>query len=193
MTRMCGEKPLDYAISKLQNRNTCIEVGAYYAGWTKHLAKHFDHVISFQTPKTEKLNNVGTTDGEFSEDGLPWKENMKKRLPEKYHGRYSFDLLAEEVQDLPNVMTVLHHSPPTVPFPYTFDLMTYDISRDPTEQLRHYRWWKNLGNPGAVMLMGIYDVKPYDNFEVSTEEFYDSIEHRWEKFPLDERYTVIYL
>lgn len=193
MTRMCGLKPLEYAINKLNNKSLCVEIGCYYAGWTKYLSTQFDSVIAFQTPKTEKLNNVGTTDGEFSEDGLKWKELMRSRLPEKYHGRYSFDLLAEQVEDLNNVMTILHHSPPIVPFSYEFDLFTYDISRDPTEQLRHYKWWRNKGKPGSVMLMGIYDVKPYDNFQITTDEFLSQIDHKWEKIPVDERYILIYL
>lgn len=193
MTRMCGLTPLDYVIGKSENKKMCIEVGAYYAGWTKYLSTQFENVIAFQTPRTNKLNNVGTSDGEFSEEGLKWKKIMQERLPEEYRGKYSFDLLAQEVQDLDNVMTVLHHSPPTIYFPYTYDLMTYDISRDPTEQLRHYKWWRKLANPRAIMLMGIYDVKSYDNFQVTTEEFYDSIEETWEKCPVDNRYIVIYL
>ena len=190
---MCSINPLDYAIERLKNKDLCIEIGCYYGGWTQHLSKKFNNVVAFQTPKSKKLNNVGTTDGEFSEEGLRWKELMRKRLPEEYQGRYSFDLLAKQIEDLNNVMTILHHSPPTVPFPYEFDLLTYDISRDPTEQLRHYNWWKNKGKKNSLILMGIYDVKPYDQFQITTEEFLSQIDHKWERISIDERYILIYL
>ena len=67
MTRMCQLDGIDHALNKLSTKKIAIELGTYYAGWTKYLAEKFDYVISFQTPKKHKLNNVGSEEGEFSE------------------------------------------------------------------------------------------------------------------------------
>jgi hypothetical protein len=190
---MCSTKPLDYAITKLKNKNLCIEVGGYYAGWTKYLASKFNSVIAFQTPDAAKLNHIGTTDGEFSEDGLKWKELMRSRVPDKYHGKYSFDFLAEQIQNLDNVMQILHNSPPTVEFNYAFDLCTIDITRDPVELCKQYNYWKNKGNKNSVILMGIYKPMPYDNFAITQDEFLEQIETNWYFYDQDPRYIIIEL
>jgi hypothetical protein len=193
MARMCSLDPIEYGLSKLSNVYTAIEVGTYYGGWTGFLAQHFDQVISFQSPDTNKLNHVGVSTGEFSEEGLKWKELMKQRLPIEYQDLYSFDYLAELVSSYPNVMQILHTSPPNVSFPYTFDLCTIDISRDPKEHLKQYSYWKNKGNNNSIILMGIYQPREYDNFSITQRQFLDSIEHSWHFYPQDNRYILIEL
>jgi len=193
MTRMCQLDGIDHALNKLSTKKIAIELGTYYAGWTKYLAEKFDYVISFQTPKKHKLNNVGSEEGEFSEEGLRWKEIMREKLPPEHQTYYSFDYLAELIEPHDNVLQLLHHSPPTVPFNYTFDLWTYDISRDPAEQLKQYKFWRNYGKPGSVMLMGIYHPQSYDNFEMTPQEFLDQINEKWEYVPNNKRYICIYL
>ena len=58
MARMCSLNPIEYSLSKLSSVHTAIEVGTYYGGWTSFFAKHFNQVISFQSPDTNKLNHV---------------------------------------------------------------------------------------------------------------------------------------
>lgn len=190
---MCSLKPIEYCLNKLSSKNTAIEIGTYYAGWTDLLAQNFDQVISFQSPDANKLNHVGANTGEFSEEGLQWKQLMKQRLPEQYQEMYSFDYLAELVCDYKNVMQILHTSPPNVSFPYTFDLCTIDITRDPKEHLKQYRYWKDKGHADSVILMGIYKPKEYDTFKLTQDQFLNSIEHNWHYFPDDDRYIVIEL
>ena len=193
MTRMCSTLPLEYAIKKLKDKNLCVEIGTYYAGWTKYLSDYFTNVITFQTPDMNKLNNVGSTDGEFSEDGLKWKQLMKQRLPEEYHNRYDFNFLTEQIQGIKNVMQILHNSPPAVSFEYQFDLCTIDITRDPEEHLKQYKYWKNKGKLGSIILMGVYDVKPYDNFSITQKDFFQKIETNWYFYEGDSRYIIIEL
>lgn len=193
MTRMCGTAPLDYAITQLKKTELCVEIGTYYGGWTKHLSTKFNNVITFQTPCFEKLNNAGTTSGEFSEDGLKWKKMMQQRLPEQYREEYSFDLLANQIKDLNNVMQILHNSPPLLEFNYNFDLCTIDITRDPGELYNQYIYWKNKGNKNSILLMGIYQPREYDNFSITQKQFLDSIEYNWHFYPQDNRYILIKL
>lgn len=193
MARMCSTKPLEHCISKLKNKHTAIEIGTYYFGWGQFLSERFDQVITLQSPESAKLNHVGSSKGEFSEDGLKWKQVMRERLPEDLHGDYSFDYLAKLIEPFPNVMQILHTSPPTIEFPFTYDLCTIDITRDPSELKKQYDYWKTKGNKDSILLMGIYAPREYDTFEFSQEDFLNSIEEDWEYYTPDPRYILIHL
>lgn len=190
---MCSIKPIEYALEKLQNKHTAIEIGTYYFGWTEFLSNNFQQVVSLQSPNSNKLNHVGNKNGEFSEDGLKWKQVMRERLPSEYHGLYSFDYLASLVSKKENVLQLLHTSPPTVDMLYTFDLCTIDITRDPSELFKQYNYWKNKGNKNSIILMGIYEPKEYDDFKFTQQDFFNSIQHNWYYYPEDKRYILIEL
>lgn len=189
MSRMCSLKPLEASIERLTVQNTAIEVGTYYAGWTRWLAEHFNQVITLQTPHSNKLNHIeDTAEGEFSEN-LPWKNIMRSRIPEQYHSKYDFNFLAEQVSDLSNTLTVLQASPPSVQLPWTWDLCTIDISRDPAEHLRQYKYWRHSANPGGSLLMGIYKPTDYDSFALTQTQFLDSITQPWSW--TDDNYIIV--
>jgi len=114
-------------------------------------------------------------------------------LPEQYHGNYNFNLLAEQIHDLNNVMQILHDSPPSINFNYTFDLCTIDITRDPAELYKQYLYWKNKGNKNSIILMGIYYPTQYDNFVMSQQDFLNKIETNWYYYEEDKRYILIEL
>lgn len=191
--RMCSLKPLEYCRER-SNHGRAVEIGTYYAGWTAWLSQNYHEVISLQTPNSKKLNHVEDTDqGEFSEGNLPWKTVMRERLPNEYHGLYDFNFLAQRVSELPNVACMLCESPPAISWTWGFDLCTIDMSRDPEENLKQYRYWSNWGNKSAIMLIGIYRPRDYDRFNITVDDLLGSIEHQWEFLPFDNRYIMVRL
>jgi hypothetical protein len=188
---MCSLNPIDECLQQLAHKGTAIEIGTYYAGWATYLSRHFEQVITIQTPNRNKLNHIeDTTEGEFSEQ-LPWKAIMRSRIPEQYHQRYDFNYLADQVFALDNVVTILQESPPSVHLPWTWDLCTIDISRDPAEHQLQYEYWRNSANAGAKMLMGIYKPRAYDKFDREQTAFLDNINEPWQWVAGDDNYIIV--
>jgi hypothetical protein len=186
-------QPLLWAIDQCSNRNLAIEVGTYYGGWTGVISAAYNHVITLQSmsdellmPAYKKSMIPPTTHQTDTGTNL----NISNQI-ERYRSRYDFNYMTDVVRDMKNVTPVLTESPPTIDWHWKFDLCTIDISRFPAENLKQYNYWKQHANSGAMMLIGVYTLRPTDDVVITLDQFMSSIDTHCEFVPGYDNYIYV--
>jgi hypothetical protein len=180
--------PLLWTIDQCSNHDLAIEVGTYYGGWTGVLSAAYKRVITLQTMSESTLMHFYDT--QHVDTDPKFRSYMRRSLPVQYQGNYDFNYMVDNIRDMRNVTPILSGSPPKLDWHWKFDLCTIDISRFPDENLKQYRYWKQHANPGAIMLIGVYKLRPYD-FVITLKHLMSSIETHCDFVPVDDNYIYI--
>lgn len=180
--------PLLWTIDQCSNRDLAIEIGTYYGGWTGALSAAYKRVITLQTMTESTLMNFYDT--QHIDTNPTFRSYMRRSLPVQYQGKYDFNYMVDNIRDMKNVTPILSRSPPNLDWHWKFDLCTIDISRFPDENLKQYRYWKQHANPGAIMLIGVYKLRPYD-FVITLDHLMSSVETYCDFVPVDDNYIYI--
>lgn len=180
---MSEHAPLIWAINNCNRRDLAIEVGTYYGGWTGVLSAAYNNVITLQCMSDTKLMHFHNTQYDDAGNKHEFGAYMEKSLPSQYHGRYDFNYMVDNIHNMQNVTAILSESPPKIDWHWKFDLCTVDISRRPEENLKQYEYWKQHARTGAIMLMGVYKLKPHDNESLTLEQFMSTIDSHCDFVP----------
>jgi hypothetical protein len=187
---LTDHNPLLWAIDQCSNRNIAVEVGTYYGGWTGVLSAAYNQVITLQTMADSTLMHFYKTQQPDAGNNPNMGSYMKRVLPAQYHGNYDFNYMVDNIREMRNVTPILTASPPKFDWHWKFDICAIDISRFPDENLKQYRYWKQHANPGAIMLIGVYTLKPYDSV-ITLRHLMSSIETHCDFVPVDDNYIYI--
>jgi hypothetical protein len=134
------------------------------------------HVYKTQQPGAGNTPNMGSY--------------MRSALPVQYQGEYDFNYMVDNIRDMQNVTPILTASPPKFDWYWKFDLCAIDISRFPDENLKQYSYWKQHANVGAIMLIGVYKLKPTDS-GITLDHFMSCIDTYCDFVPGYEDYIYI--
>ena len=205
-------QPLLWAIDQCSTHNIAIEVGTYYGGWTGVLSAAYTRVITLQAMSDKKLMNVfyntlptphGTENSVVLNSTVSKKDKKSKKDTKLASSieisnnvlysvpSYNFSYMVDIVRDMKNVTPILTESPPRLDWHWKFDLCAIDISRFPDENLKQYNYWKKHANPNAMMLIGVYKLKPGDSSAITLDQFMSSIDKHCDFVPGNDNYIYV--
>lgn len=173
-----------------QNPKTIIEIGTYYAGWTKYISDNTSEdakIFTFQSPhdlthlESSQTDQHDTLPQEIADtlkldtDCWPpgdkpnpdWKSSVKKRIPKKYHGMYDFNILAEAVKENKKAIPILCHSPLNFDWPIKYDLGVINITYKVDLNLEQINYWMKYINDDGILCVSTYGTQQQLHEKVS--------------------------